>query len=297
MLPWDSTVGFMLKGAISFVLRHVHTFLRRKLISVWVFGHGVPKEPSMWKNQPHLFLENSATASVRAFLSSRTPGATIFWAVEGAGKTFALSRVSAEFEGKAHRFIYVDCAGVQCDELKRILYRKLGMDPREDLGRFSAYLPSDVFTTIVVDHFAATPAATAFLTGLARDSLRAASFNVLLLLSDPAHAVALLTDRGGGEGGFRLLPHARLLGPAFCGRWSASDLPLDLPQKKKRMPPDGDDDHDARRLLVDQCGTLLPFLFSSGVSDARMQLKIAQSRLAWEEGERLLAGFRGEHLV
>jgi hypothetical protein len=43
--------------------------------------------------------------------------------------------------------------------------------------------------------------------------------------------------------------------------------------------------------LVDQCGTLLPFLFN-GPSDAHMQLKIAQSRLAWEDGERMLAGFR-----
>jgi hypothetical protein len=272
---WDGTVGFMLRGAISFVLRHMYTFIRRKLISIWVFGHAVPKEPSMWKKHPQLFLENSGTASVRSFLASRPLGVTLFWAIEGAGKTFILSRVSSEFQGPAHRFIYIDCAGVHTN-IKHVLYRKLGMDPDEDLGRFSAYLPSDVFTTIVIDHLASNTVAAPFVASLARDSVRSSAFNVLVLLSNSVHAVALLM-----EGGFQ---YVRLLGPAFCGRWSAGDL--------AKQPLDSD---DALSLpLVDQCGTLLPFL---GPSDAHMQLKIAQSRLAWEDGERVLAGFREEFLV
>jgi hypothetical protein len=276
MLPysvWSGTIGFMLRGAVNFILNKIYTFFRRKMISIWVFGHSVPREPSMWKERPELFLENSGTASVRSFLSSRPVGVTLFWAIEGAGKTFALSRVSAQ--GSNHRFIYLDCAGIVCDELKAVLYRKLGMDPHDDLGRFSAYLPSDVFTTIVIDHLSsATPTASAFITGLARDSVRFASFNVLVLLSNPVDAIALLTD-----GGFRPLQHVRLLGPAFCGRWGSKDLTVEPPLDKTTLS------------LVDQCGTLLPVLFT-GPSDAHMQLKIAQSKLAWENGERMLAGYR-----
>ena len=106
--------------------------------------------------------------------------------------------------------------------------------------------------------------------------MHSTSFNVLILLSNPAHALALLTDRG-----FRPLQYVKLLGPPLCGRWVSSDL-------AKHIIIDADVSSLA---LVDQCGTLLPFLFN-GPSDAHMQLKIAQSRLAWEEGERMLAGFR-----
>ena len=134
----NGAIGFMLKGAVSFVLNHVYTFLRRRMISIWVFGHTVPKEPSMWKEHPELFLENSGTASLRSYFTTRPPGATVFWAIEGAGKTFALSRVSAEFQGPRHRFIYVDCAGSaqnDADSVKRTLYQKLGMDPHARLFR------------------------------------------------------------------------------------------------------------------------------------------------------------------
>jgi hypothetical protein len=279
---WTGTVGFMLRGAVHFVLKRLYTFFRRGMVRIWVFGHGVPTEPSMWRAQPQLFLENSGTAGVRSYLSSRPLGATLFWAVEGAGKTFALSRVSAALQDHQHRFVYVDCLGLDGDrEIKEVLYRKLGMDSRDDLGRFSAYLPSDVFTTVVFDHFAATASASAFIASLARDSMHSASatFNVLVLLSDPSHALALLTDKKGGGGSFRPLQYVRLLGPPFCGRWTSSDLAEVVAKSASSLE------------LVDQCGTLLPFLFN-GPSDAHMQLKIAQSRLAWEDGERMLAGFR-----
>ena len=269
---WNGTIGFMLKGAVNFILKHIYTFFRRKMISIWVFGHGVPKEPSMWKEHPELFIENSGTTSVRSFLSSRPAGVTIFWAIEGAGKTFTLSHVSAQFQGSNHRFIYIDCVGIQCDEIKHILYRKLGMDPHDDLGSFSSYLPSDVFTTIVIDHFSTTAVSSVFITGLARDSMRFSSFNVLVLISNPAHAIALLKEGGSG---FRPLQYVKLLGPAFCGRWNSKDLQLD--EKTLEM--------------VDQCGTLLPVLFNRP-SETHMQLKIAQSKLAWEDGERMLAGYR-----
>ena len=243
------------------------------MVRIWVFGHGVPKESSMWRAKPELFLENSGTASVRSYLSLRPPGVTVFWAIECAGKTFALSRVSAEFQGRTHRFIYVDCVGLLGDDIKQVLYRKLGMDPQDDLGRFSLYLPSDVFTTIVIDHFSAN--SSAFIYSLARDSMHSTSFNVLVLVSDPAHAFALLTAKVAGS--FRAQQYVKLLGPSFCGRWSSDDL----------VKAGINDAHSS----VDQCGTLLPFLFN-GPSDAYMQLKIAQSQLAWEDGERMLGGYR-----
>jgi hypothetical protein len=270
----------MLKRVFNFILKQMYTFFRRRMISIWIFGHGMPKEPSMWKENPELFLENSGTASLRSYLSSQSLGVTIFWAVEGAGKTFALSRVSAEFNRINHHFIYIDCAGFKhdssSDDIKQILYRKLGMDPRDDLGRFSSYLPSDVFTTIVFDHFSVVSSA-GFVSSLARDSARS-SFNVLILLSNPVHALALL--RGGW--GFRPLQYVKLLGPSFCGRWCSSDLDNNDNKKPSQQ---------SLLALVDQCGTLLPFLFN-GLSDAHMQLKIAQSRFAWEDGERMLAGYR-----
>ncbi len=145
------------------------------------------------------------------------------------------------------------------------------MDPQQDLGRFSSFLPSDVFTTIVVDHLSCT--SSAFISSLASNSMHQRSFNVLVLLSNPAHALALLTDRRGGC--FCLLQYVKLLGHPFCRRWRASDV-TDVAQHTS---------------LIDQCSTLLPFLFDVP-SDAHMQLKIAQLRLAWEDGERMLAGYR-----
>lgn len=271
---WNGTIGFMLKGAVNFVLKQIYTFFRRGMVSIWVFGHSIPQETSLWKARPELFLENSATASLRSHLTSRPLGVAIFWAVEGAGKTFALSRVSREIQQTHHRFIYLDCDGLWGDEVKQILYRKLGMDPQDDLGRFSAYLPTDVFTTIVIDHLSVTAVSSVFISCLGRDSMHSSSFNTLVLLSNPAHALALLTERTG----FRPLQYVKLLGPPLCGRWGASDL------AKIETDP-------SSLALVDQCGTLLPFLFN-GPSDAHMQLKIAQSRLAWEDGERMLAGYR-----
>ena len=274
----NGTIGFMLKGAVNFVLKQMYTFFRRKMISIWVFGHGVPKERSLWKDHPELFLENSGTASLRSYFVSKPYGVTVFWAIEGSGKTFSLSRVSAEFEGRSHRFIYVDCTVIAGDEIKKILYRKLGMDPQDDLGRFSSFLPSDVFTTIVLDHIPA--AAPMFITSLARDSMHSVSFNILVITNNPLHAHALLTEKEGGRSLFRPLQHVRLLGPSYCGRWSASDVTRSINTAKPHLLE-----------MVNQCGTLLPFLFN-GPSDAHLQLKIAQSRVAWDEGERMLAGYR-----
>ena len=79
--------------------------------------------------------------------------------------------------------------------------------------------------------------------------MHSTSFNVLILLSSPAHALALLTDRVGA--GFRPLQYVKLLGPPLCGRWVSSDLAKHVV------------DVDVSSLaLVDQCGTLLPFLFN-----------------------------------
>ncbi len=71
-------IGFMLKGIANFVLKQMYTFFRRIMISIWVFGHGVPKQLSMWKKHPDLFIENSGTKSLRAYLSTRPLGVTIF---------------------------------------------------------------------------------------------------------------------------------------------------------------------------------------------------------------------------
>ena len=105
----------------------------------------------------------------------------------------------------------------------------MGMDKEEDTGRFSTYLPRDVFTTIVLDHFDrvmehdSTRACTV-VSSLARDSAASSHFNVLILTSSAENARALLT-----VGLYRPFQHAQLLGPAFCGRWHSSDVKQHVP--------------------------------------------------------------------
>jgi hypothetical protein len=274
------TAGYVVKRMLSSVWQAIHTFLRRKMISVCVFGLGIPKEPGMWRQNPELFVETSASVCLRSFMNTKPSGAAILWTVEGAGKSYTLAKVSEEFADR-QRFIYMDWYGFTAGDFESIFYRKMGMDKQEDLRRFSTYLPNDVFTTIVFDHFDRVMAhdsthACTVVSSLARDSAASAHFNILILTSSADNARELLT--------YRPFQHTHLIGPALCGKWHSNDV-KHVPQIDPEMFP-----------LIDQCGTLMPVL-SNRRPDSLIQLRTAQLRNAWEEGERSIMGYRQEPTV
>lgn len=274
------TIGFAVKRMLNGVWRALYTFLRRKMISVCVFGLGIPKEPGMWRQNPELFVETSASVCLRSFMCTNPLGASIFWAVEGAGKSFTLANVSEEFADR-QRFIYLDWYGFTSGDFESIFYKKMGMDRQEDLRRFSTYLPNDVFTTIVFDHFDRVMAhdlthACTVVSSLARDSAASSHFNILILTSNADNARALLTC-----GPYRPFQHTQLLGPALCGKWHSNDVKHVWEIDPGLFP------------LIDQCGTLMPVL-SNRRPDSLIQLRAAQLRVAWEDGERCITGYRQE---
>ncbi len=277
------TMGFMVKRMLGSIWRVINTFIRRKMIGVCVFGLGIPKEPGMWRQNPELFIETSASVCLRSFMHTKPSGAAILWAVEGAGKSYTLANVSEEF-ADCQRFIYIDWYGFTSGDFESIFYKKMGMDKQEDLRRFSAYLPNDVFTTIVFDHFDRVMAhdpthACTVVSSLARDSAASLHFNLLILTNSADNAHTLLTC-----GPYRPFQHTHLLGPALCGKWHSNDV-KHTPGVDPELFP-----------LIDQCGTLMPVL-SNRHQDSLIQLRAAQLRNAWEEGERSIMGYRQQVLV
>jgi len=266
---FHEAAGLAMRGLLSQAFQLLRTFLRRRMISVWVMGRGVPPPGA------GAFIESPASRSLGSFMVRRPLGATLFWAVSGAGKTHALANVAARQRGDQHRFVHVDWRGFFGDNPLRTFYRTIGMDPEEDIGPLSAYIPNDrgIFTTIVFDHFddAISTAAVSMVSALADDSIRCGFYNVLVMLNDASNARMLLS-----RGHHFPFLYTRLLGSAFCGRWCADDLVVD--------------DTD-RRAFVDQSGVML-FGDRCVSSSLLFQLRAAQSQRAWEEGEALLGCFR-----
>jgi len=220
-------------------------------------------------------------------MSQQPLGATVFWAAEGAGKSYCLSKVE---KSKHVRLIYIDWRGFAGDDPLKRFYKALGMDSEEDLASLSTYLPNDsaIFTTIVFDHFdfpmqSAFAQARSMVCALVDDSVRCGFYNLLLVLNDPCNAQALLLSRRQFQ-----REYVRLLGPSFCGRWYGCDL--DNYDKKSISSADKED----IKPLVDQSGTLMPLihLLNKNKPDPLFHLHIAQSERAWEDGERILACYR-----
>ena len=272
------TLKLITQQMLSCVWNRIYTFIRRRLIAIRIFGLGVPYEKGIWKGHADRLYENSATKALRVLFSSRRPGATVYWGLESLGKSYMISKISSEYStAKGYRFIYIDCAEFDSADFKSFVYNKIGMDKQADQGPFSSYLPNDsgYFITVVLNRFdiamMKSDAACALVSEMTRDSIRTSCiFNLLVEVNSPANALSLLTIA-------KNLPrqHIKLLGPAFCGRWSTEELPISTCDTQ----------------LVNQCGTLMPLICDAD-DDPLIQLRASQQQLEWEHGERMLEAYR-----
>ena len=274
------TLKLMTQRMLNYVWDQVYTFIRRRLIAIRMFSLGVPYEKGIWKGHADTLYENSATKALRVLFSSRRPGATVYWGLESLGKSYMISKLSKEYStANGYRFIYIDCTEFNSMDFKSFLYNKIGMDRQSDQGPFSSYLPNDTgyFITVVLNRFDVammkSDAACAVVSEMTRDSIRTSCvFNLLIVVNSPTNALSLLTIA-------KNLPrqHIKLLGPAFCGRWGAEELPISA--------------KTCDMLLVNQCGTLMP-LICDAANDPLIQLRASQQQLEWEHGERMLEAYR-----
>ena len=273
---------FAAESMINRVLKWINSFLRRQLIGVWMAGMEVPRQAGILREDSELFLtKNSAICNLQAFFSERPRGVTVFWTPESTGKTYTLSRMDTKNTAD-RRFVYINYGTtIGGDDAKKILYRQIGLDAETDIGPLGHYLPKDVFFTFIFDHFdKAMIVPSDMISTLAQDSATRSppSFNILVMVNDKYNTLALLKSCG------QQLQRefVSLLGPQYCGRWSAAEL--------------GEFSDPRYNDLVDQCGTLAPMISirnrTCSQSDPLMLLCVAKLGAEWEQGERLLGQYR-----
>lgn len=272
-----------MRGVVDSIYQWIKSFFRRQMVCVWVMNKGVPRSVGCLTENKDLFLkQHSAHSSLQAFMATKPPGATVFWALEGTGKTYTLSRM--EHAAHHHRVIYIDWDRITSGHsAKEALYRQIGLDAAVETGPLSAYLPRDegVFTTFVFDHFdraMTADDAVSMVARLSQDSSRSSLYNLLIIVHTASHARALLTAHGWDNQGL----FVRLMGPPYCGRWFSRDL-AHL----------ADERYNA---LVDQGGKLAPVLaIRNGLvapDDPVLRLRAARAEAEWDAGERMLWQFR-----
>ena len=197
--------------------------------------------------------ETSGTLAVKQFFEDMPLGITVFWAVRGAGKRFAVCR-----EHRKERVVCIDW------------YKFTGSDPQAwfaaEVGWKGSGDRFEMHTTVVFMHFDMAMAypgpAKQLLLNLAAD--RTARFNVLVCVDSAVHAHAIL----------QIKPHkTALLGPAYCGRCTEKQA-LDA-----GVAPD-----------CAFAGTL--GLAALTVSSSLLELRAAQADAEWREGEALLGWYR-----
>jgi hypothetical protein len=267
---------------INRVLKWISSFFRRQLIGVWMEGMDVPRRAGILREDSELFLtKNSTYCNLQAFFTEKPRGVTVFWTPESTGKTYTLSRMDTK-NTVDRRFVYIDYRTTRCgDDAKKIFYRHIGLDAETDIKPLGHYLPKDVFFTFIFDHFdKATIMPGEMISTLAQDSTTRSpsSFNILVMVDDKHHALTLLKSWGQQL----QREYVTLLGPPYCGRWSAAEL--------GGLSDTRYDD------LVEQCGTLAPMISirnrTCSQSDPLMLLRAAKLGAEWEQGERLLGQYR-----
>lgn len=264
---------FTAESMIGRALKWLRDMFRRQLIGVWIQDLGVPLRRGVLQEDPSVFLKSSAYYTLRAFFSGRSVGAAVFWAPGCAGKTYTLSHM--ELKNSAdRRYVYVDFAKMGSLNSKVVFYGLLGLDAKTDMKPIGSYLHPGVFFTFIFDHMNDTPQ---WIATLLDDSVLSSSFNVLVLMKDPHHALAFLKTCGHQD------TYTRLLGPPYCGRWFSVDL-------EGYADPRYND-------LVDQCGILAPMISIRNSiraqSDPLMLVRVAKVQEEWEIGEQLLREYRG----
>lgn len=264
-------VRYAADGMINTALKWLSAFVRRQLIGAWMRGLGVPERVGLLRDNAALFLKNSAYYSLQAFFSEKPRGVTVFWAPERAGKTYTLAQMKGTVD---HRIVYIDFAAA--DDAEKLFCRRMGLEA-DDINELSKYLPSGVFVTFVFDHFDRASSAT-MVASLAEDSICSSSFNLLIMVKDRLCAHSLLLSCGQQL----QREYVRLLGPPYCGRWSAAEL--------------GEMSDSRYDSLVDQCGTLAPMIYIRNRTcqplHPLMLLRVAKLGAEWEQGEQMLGQFR-----
>ena len=264
------------------VFRWIRSFVRRRLIGVWMLGMEVPVHKGCLLENTEIFLKNSGYHGLEDFFKEKPRGATVFWTPERMGKSYTLTKMGLK-NTREHRFMYFDFSSVDGDA-KKVFYHQLGLDSECDIKPLSTYLPSNgIFSTFIFDHFDRVVSQN-MIASLVRDSVQSSMYNLLILVNDSLNAHSVLNSCG------QLLQrgYTRLLGPPFCGRWSSADL--------------GALSDERYNGLVDQCGSLVPMIhIRNGFfvpDDVTMLLRIAKLQREWEQGERLLGQYRRiENLV
>ena len=264
------------------VFRWIRSFVRRRLIGVWMLGMEVPVHKGCLLENTEIFLKNSGYHGLEDFFKEKPRGATVFWTPERMGKSYTLTKMGLK-NTREHRFMYFDFSSVDGDA-KKVFYHQLGLDSECDIKPLSTYLPSNgIFFTFIFDHFDRVVSQN-MIASLVRDSVQSSMYNLLILVNDSLNAHSVLNSCG------QLLQrgYTRLLGPPFCGRWSSADL--------------GALSDERYNGLVDQCGSLVPMIhIRNGFfvpDDVTMLLRIAKLQREWEQGERLLGQYRRiENLV
>ena len=277
-----SGVAKAVRGIIDSAILLIRSFMKQQVPCVWVMNKDIPKCVGNLRENTNLFLQNSACTCLRAFIADKPPGATVFWAIENAGKTYTLAHMEHDAH---HRFVHIDWAMLTGSNAKKMFYGQMGLDPAVETKPFGTYLPKDhgVFTTFVFDHFdlaMSKPAALAMIASLSEDSVKsqAPPYNLLIMVNSPANAFNLLTVHGWNNQSLFI----KLMGPPYCGYWFSKDL--------------GEVADPRYNALVDQCGTLSPMLSIRNRIYAHDNpvhwLRAARARAMWDEGERLLWQFR-----
>ena len=259
------------EGVMKRVFEWIGTFFRRQLIGVWMAGMEVPKGIGMLKENTGLFLKNSAYHSLQSFFSEMPRGAAVFWAPATSGKTYTIAHMDTSNK-EDRRFVYVNFSG---GDAKTIFYAQMGLNANVDTKPLSHYLPKGVFFTFIFDHFDNVMTSEMIAT-LVKDSNNSPSFNLLIIVNKRLNAQTLLMSCAEQR------ETVKLLGPPYCGRWSAAEL--------------GEFADPRYNDLVDQCGTLSPMISIRNKAcsqyDTVMLLRVAKIGMEWEMGERMLEQYR-----
>lgn len=215
-------------------------------------------------------VETSGTRAVDEFARLRPLGATVFWAVRGAGKTEAVASCCIGC------FVYVNCRNfVSGVDMLEWFSRQIYWD-----GAVSELFAGE-FATIVLDHFEqameiSPTYAKQLLVSLTMDSVHSKAFNVLVCTSDADRALELL----------QLLPlTSALLGPSMCGRCTENEI-RELVDKPLAVE------------LGAVAGTMAfaAHVSSSGLKEEMLRYQAAKTNREWMVGEALLWVYRSDSI-
>ena len=190
----------LVEAPMNFVFGLVRRWIDRFMVAYWV------KQLAGGKRPPDFAVKTSGTVAVDAFVAAEQLGSTVFWAVPGAGKSFAVAQRDV--------FMVVNWHKMHGTSASEWFEKLVGCN-----GSIGGSM-RDGFSTIVFDHFDNALAinrvsAMQLFLRLTMDSVETKTFNVLVCVNDASNALELLRTSS---------VHVHLLGPSYCGRCGVEDL-------------------------------------------------------------------------